>query len=155
MDADKPCRCPRCGWLGTIHDAEAYQPLAHLEPLNICPRCATETEVQPLGQKGLDALYREYALLLKPGYQHQGDRAERRAQLERFFEHIDHPPRSTSGPNLAMAFKVIDESDKKRDRTSEVLRSASLLGSDAPPKPSTGAALRPVLFSDDLVTEDE
>ena len=77
MDADKPCRCPRCGWLGTIHDAEAYQPLAHLEPLNICPRCATETEVQPLGQKGLDALYREYALLLKPGYQPQGDRAER------------------------------------------------------------------------------
>ena len=92
MDADKPCRCPRCGWLGTIHDAEAYQ---------------------PLGQKGLDALYREYALLLKPGYQHQGDRAERRAQLERFFEHIDHPPRSTSGPNLFEAFKVIDESDKK------------------------------------------
>ena len=69
MDADKPCRCPRCGWLGTIHDAEAYQPLAHLEPLNICPRCATETEVQPLGQKGLDALYREYALLLKGSYQ--------------------------------------------------------------------------------------
>ena len=98
MDADKPCRCPRCGWLGTIHDAEAYQPLAHLEPLNICPRCASETEVQPLGQKGLDALCREYALLLKPGYQPQGDRAERRAQLERFFEHIDHPPRSTSGP---------------------------------------------------------
>ena len=89
MDADKPCRCPRCGWLGTIHDAEAYQPLAHLEPLNICPRCASETEVQPLGQKGLDALCREYALLLKPGYQPQGDRAERRAQLERFFEHID------------------------------------------------------------------
>ena len=58
MDADKPCRCPRCGWLGTIHDAEAYQPLAHLEPLNICPRCATETEVQPLGQKkNLDGLY--------------------------------------------------------------------------------------------------
>ena len=113
MDAATPCRCPRCGWLGTIHDSEAYQPLAHLEPLNICPRCATETEVQTLGQKGLDALYREYALLLKPGYQHEGDRAERRAQLERFFEHIDHPPRSTSGPNLAMAFKVIDESDKK------------------------------------------
>ena len=116
MDADKPCRCPRCGWLGTIHDAEAYQPLAHLEPLNIRPRCASETEVQPLGQKGLDALCREYALLLKPGYQPQGDRAERRAQLERFFEHIDHPPRSTSGPNLFEAFKVIDESDKKRDR---------------------------------------
>ena len=108
MDADKPCRCPRCGWLGTIHDAEAYQPLAHLEPLNICPRCATETEVQPLGQKGLDALYREYALLLKPGYQHEGERAERRAQLERFFEHIDHPPRSTSGPNLYESFKIIE-----------------------------------------------
>lgn len=112
MDADKPCRCPRCGWLGTIHDAEAYQPLAHLEPLNICPRCATETEVQPLGQKGLDALYREYALLLKPGYQHQGDRAERRAQLERFFEHIDHPPRSTSGPNLMAVAGVAEAWEK-------------------------------------------
>ena len=52
------------------------------------------------------------ALLLKPGYQHQGDRAERRAQLERFFEHIDHPQRSTSGPNLAMAFKVIEPGDE-------------------------------------------
>ena len=41
MDAATPCRCPRCGWLGTIHAAEAYQPLAHLEPLNICPPCAT------------------------------------------------------------------------------------------------------------------
>ena len=59
MDAATPCRCPRCGWLGTIHDAEAYQPLAHLEPLNICPRCATETEVQPLGQKGLDGVVSE------------------------------------------------------------------------------------------------
>ena len=110
--------------------------------------------MQPLGQKNLDALYREYALLLKPGYQHQGDRAERRAQLERFFEHIDHPPRSTSGPNLFEAFKVIDKSDKKRDRAFEVPRSASLLGSDAL-LTSTGAALRPVLFSDDLVTEEE
>ena len=113
MAADNPFFCPPCGWLGTITAAQAYQPLAHLEPLNICPRCASETEVQPLGQKSFDALYREYALLRKPGYQHQGERAERRAQLERFFEHIDHPPRSTSGPNLAMAFKVIDESDKK------------------------------------------
>ena len=112
MDAATPCRCPRCGWLGTIHDAEAYQPLAHLEPLNIRPRCATETEVQPLGQKGLDGLYREYALLLKPGYQHEGDRAERRAQLERFFEHIDHPQRSTSGPNLFEAFKLIEPDGK-------------------------------------------
>ena len=112
MDAATPCRCPRCGWLGTIHDAEAYQPLAHLEPLNICPRCATETEVQPLGQKGLDGLYREYALLLKPGYQHEGDRAERRAQLERFFEHIDHPQRSTSAPNLFEAFKLIEPDGK-------------------------------------------
>ena len=90
---------------------QPYMPM--LGPLNICPRCATETEVQPLGQKGLDALYQEYALLLKPGYQPQGDRAERRAQLERFFEHIDHPPRSTSGPNLAMAFKLIEPGDTR------------------------------------------
>ena len=30
------------------------------------------------------------------------------AQLERFFEHIDHPAALTSGPNLAMAFKLIE-----------------------------------------------
>lgn len=84
-----PCRCPRCQWLGTIHDSEEYQPLPDLAPRNICPRCTTETEVQKLGQKGLDALRQEHALLLKPGYQPGGDRAERRAQIERFFEHID------------------------------------------------------------------
>ena len=116
MDADKPCRCPRCGWLGTIHDAEAYQPLAHLEPLNISPALRHRNRGAAAGPEGPRCALPEYALLLKPGYQHQGDRAERRAQLERFFEHIDHPPRSTSGPNLFEAFKVIDKSDKKRDR---------------------------------------
>ncbi len=113
MDAGKPCRCPRCGWLGTIHDAEIYQPLAHLEPLNICPRCTTETEVQLMGQKGIDALYLEYALLLKPSYYRPGDRAERRAYLERFFDHIDYPPPRKSGPNLFEEFKIIGEGDKK------------------------------------------
>ena len=93
----KPASCPRCRWLGPLDGQH-------------CPKCGAM--VQPLGQKGLDGLYQEYALLLKPGYQHQGDRAERRAQLERFFEHIDHPPRSTSGPNLAMAFKVIEPGDE-------------------------------------------
>lgn len=82
MDANTPCRCPKCGWLGTLHD------LASLAPLDICPRCTPETKVQPLGQKGLDALRHEYALLLKPGYTGRGDRDERRAQIERFFEHI-------------------------------------------------------------------
>ncbi len=93
----KPASCPRCRWLGPLDGQH-------------CPKCGAM--VQPLGQKGLDGLYQEYALLLKPGYQHQGDRAERRAQLERFFEHIDHPQRSTSGPNLAMAFKVIEPGDE-------------------------------------------
>lgn len=90
MDAETPCRCPRCGWLGTIHDSDLFKPAAGVE-LNVCPRCAPEIEVQPMGQKGLDALRREYGLLLKPGFNCGGDRGERRVQLERFFEHIGHP----------------------------------------------------------------
>ena len=72
MTPDTPCRCPHCGWLGTVHDAHEYRP----------------DELQTLGQKGLDGLRQEYRLLLKPGYQAEGDRAEQRAQLERFFAHI-------------------------------------------------------------------
>ena len=115
MDADKPCRCPRCGWLGTIHDAEAYQPLAHLEPLNICPRCCQPASrgaaagpegprcalpgVRPAAQTGLPAP--------------RATGAERRAQLERFFEH--HRPTRRAprqAPISSRAFKVIDERDK-------------------------------------------
>lgn len=87
MTPDTPCRCPHCGWLGTVHDAHEYRP-DELQTLNVCPRCAPEIEVQTLGQKGLDGLRQEYRLLLKPGYQAVGDRAEQRAQLERFFAHI-------------------------------------------------------------------
>jgi hypothetical protein len=88
IDRDDPCWCPRCGWLGTVHDAHEYRP-DELQALNVCPRCAPEIEVQTLGQKGLDGLRQEYRLLLKTGYQYEGDKAERRAQLERFFEHIE------------------------------------------------------------------
>ena len=87
MTPDTPCRGPRCGWLGTVHDAHEYHP-DELQTLNVCPRCAPEIEVQTLGQKGIDRLRQEYRLLLKPGYQTEGDRAEQRAQLERFFVHI-------------------------------------------------------------------
>ena len=85
--------------------------------------------MQPLGQKkGLDGLYQEYALLLKPGYQHGGDRAERRAQLERFFEHIDHPQRSTSGPNLFEAFKLIRPDGKTRESALQAVAPLRLNG---------------------------
>jgi hypothetical protein len=70
-----------------VHDAHEYHP-DELQTLNVCPRCAPEIEVQTLGQKGIDRLRQEYRLLLKPGYQAEGDRAEQRAQLERFFVHI-------------------------------------------------------------------
>jgi hypothetical protein len=116
-----PCRCPRCGWLGTLHDTHEYRPtdadFNELQAVNVCPRCAPEIEVQMLRQKGLDALRHEYALLLKPGYTGKGgERDERRDQIERFFEHIDQPLRSTSGPMLAMEFKIIEPGEKTPHR---------------------------------------
>lgn len=91
MSLDTPCQCPRCGWLGTLHDSHELQ---SDPPQSICPRCATETVVQALGQKGLDGLRNEYALLPKMSYERQlssEERSERMAQLERFFEHIEAP----------------------------------------------------------------
>lgn len=111
-----PCRCPRCGWLGTLHDTDDYWPTTG-DPFSVCPRCEPEVEVQKLGQKGLDELRHEYALLLKPGYTGRGgDRDERRAQIERLFEHIDQRLRSTSGPMEAMEFKIIEPGEKTPHR---------------------------------------
>lgn len=91
MSLDTPCKCPRCGWLGTLHDSHELQ----TDPVqSICPRCAIETVVQKLGQKGLDGLRDEYRLLPKMSYaKHLSseERSERMAQLERFFEHIEEP----------------------------------------------------------------
>lgn len=88
-DQDKPCCCPRCGWLGTIHDSHEFRPSDELAPLDVCPRCSPEVEVQTLGQHGLDKLREEYRLLLKPGFQSPPEgRQARREKLERFFEHI-------------------------------------------------------------------
>ncbi len=78
--------CPRCRWLGTANEE--------------CPSCGAL--VQPLRQKGLDGLRREYGLLLKPGYYPPPGttREDRRAQIENFFECINQPictaPDSTS-----------------------------------------------------------
>ena len=97
MDADTPCHCPRCRWLGTLHDTHEYRPMDadfnELPPRNVCPRCAPEVEVQTLGQKGLDGLRREHSLLQKGSFyrNHASDKDERRAQIERFFEHIQQP----------------------------------------------------------------
>lgn len=95
MDFESPCQCQRCGWLGTIRDTHELL----TEPTqNICPRCATETVVQRLRQKGLDGLREEYRLLPKMSYaKHLSneERSERMVQLERFFEHIDAPLVST------------------------------------------------------------
>ncbi len=91
MDIDSPCKCPRCGWLGTLHDA--HKPSQQ----HICPHCNPETQVQRLGQKGLDGLRTEHSLLPKMGYAPQliskAERINRMEQIERFFEHIDQPLR--------------------------------------------------------------
>lgn len=86
MDRNTPCTCQRCGWLGTLHDSHELQ----TDPAqNICPRCATETVVQPLGQKGLDGLRSEYQALVTRKAWDTAERSVRMAQLERFFAHID------------------------------------------------------------------
>lgn len=91
MDRNTPCTCQRCGWLGTLHDSHELQ----TDPVQqICPRCATETLVQKLGQKGLDGLRQEHRLLPKQSYAKHlsdGQRSERMAQIERFFKHIEEP----------------------------------------------------------------
>lgn len=94
MDADTPCRCPRCGWLGTIHDSHQFtqQGAEASDVMDVCPRCAPEIRVQRLGQAGLDTLRREYKLLLKPGLK-ADDCDARRTQIERFFDHIQQPLR--------------------------------------------------------------
>lgn len=91
MDRNTPCQCPRCGWLGTLHDSQELQ----TDPVqNICPRCATETVVQKLGQKGIDGLRNEFELLPKMSYGRNmtlAEKDERRAQIARFFKHIELP----------------------------------------------------------------
>lgn len=90
-DFESPCACQRCHWLGKLHDAHELQ----TDPVKYtCPRCSKETPVQPLGQKGLDALRQEYELLPKLSYGRNmtlAQKDERRAQIVRFFEHIDQP----------------------------------------------------------------
>lgn len=97
-DDEIPCQCPRCGWLGTMHDTHEYRPtdadFNELDAIYVCPRCAPEIEVQKLGKKGLDGLRQEHTLLLKGSYQKDATteaRTERQSYLERFFEHIDQP----------------------------------------------------------------
>ena len=84
-DSNSPVCCPRCRWIGFFSEGL------------VCPHCPDNVGLQKLGQKGLDGLRREHALLLKPGYQQPPEgRDERRAQLERFFEALDNPPKTLS-----------------------------------------------------------
>ena len=92
---ETPCQCPKCGWLGMYRDTDKYVPtdadFNELEPRYVCPRCTNEVYVQTLGKKGLDGLRREHDLCSKMGYAHVPEKMERRAKIERFFEHIGSP----------------------------------------------------------------
>ena len=119
-ELDTPCRCPRCGWLGTLHE-----PACHPTPetaLDVCPRCAVPTEVQRLGQKGLDALRAEHALLLKGSYQKDASADE-------------------SGPSVARRSSGFSRSSasrsKTRDRGFKKRCERHYASSDAKPKSST------------------
>lgn len=119
--SETPCKCPRCGWLGTFHDAHEYRPtdadFNELEPINVCPRCTDEVEVQTLGQKGLDGLRTRHALLLKGSYAKDAtadERDEERRHLERFFEHIGQPLKAPLSTRQAFEKMVLDGTINKR-----------------------------------------
>ena len=46
-DGDKPCRCPRCGWSGTLHQTDEFTPASGGESFQVCPKCAPEVPVIP------------------------------------------------------------------------------------------------------------
>lgn len=97
---ETPCRCPKCAWIGMYRDTDKYVPtnadFNELKPRYVCPRCISGIDVQTLGQKGLDGLRREHELCTKMGYAHVPERMERRAKIERFFEHIGQPLKQPS-----------------------------------------------------------
>ena len=44
-DGDKLCRCPRCGWSGTLHQTDEFTPASGGESFQVCPKCAKERPV--------------------------------------------------------------------------------------------------------------
>ena len=46
-DCDKRCYCPRCGWSGTLHQADEFTPASGGESFQVCPKCAPEIPVIP------------------------------------------------------------------------------------------------------------
>ena len=36
-DGDKLCRCPRCGWSGTLHQTDEFTPDSGGESFQVCP----------------------------------------------------------------------------------------------------------------------
>lgn len=43
-DGEKLCKCPRCGWTGTLHQTEELQQVGE-EPIQVCPRCSEDVPV--------------------------------------------------------------------------------------------------------------
>ena len=49
-DDAKPCRCPACGWTGTLGQTHDYEPEPG-ETVCVCPKCSDEIPVKPLTHK--------------------------------------------------------------------------------------------------------
>ena len=52
-DGDKLCRCPRCGWSGTLHQTDEFTPASGGESFQVCPKCAPEVPVAPWGDAAM------------------------------------------------------------------------------------------------------
>ena len=120
------------------HAARATPATRRQKRRSTCARAARCRPVQRLGQKGLDALRAEHALLLKGSYQKDAsadERAERRAQIERL-----------SRSSASRSKHVIAVFKKRCER--------HYASSDAKPKIKHWRGFGPVFDSDDVVMED-
>lgn len=54
-DGDKLCKCPRCGWTGTLHQTEELQQVGE-EPVQVCPKCSDDVPVIPAVARTLQGL---------------------------------------------------------------------------------------------------
>ena len=72
-DGEKPCRCPRCGWSGTLHQSDEFTPNEGGESFQVCPRCGPEVPVIPDQNTPRQQLRARYPAILERASLSYGD----------------------------------------------------------------------------------
>ena len=91
-DGDKPCRCPRCGWSGTLHQTDEFTPASGGESFQVCPKCAPEVPVSPDQDTPRQQLRARYPAILAHASLSYGDgwAGIMEALCERLQFHAEH-----------------------------------------------------------------